>query len=160
MTPNGDHALPHALYNASQPPVAPARHVVYYAPMTAVTFDTLKLARRLEGAGFTRAQADGAAEALADSLSNEMASKGDIAELRASISALDSKLSSQISALDTKLSSQIMVGDSKVSTEIASVRSEIAAVRSATAQWIITAVFINTAGLIGAIATVWQLARR
>ncbi len=99
--------------------------------MTAVTFDTLKLARRLESAGFTREQADGAAEALADSLSNEIATKGDISELRAEIRTLESKLS-----------------------------TEIASVRSSTAQWIITAVFINTAGLIGAVATVWQLAHR
>jgi hypothetical protein len=103
--------------------------------MTAVTFDTLKLARRLESAGFTREQADGAAEALADSLSNEIATKGDIAELRA-------EMRSSFNTLDSKLA------------------TEIALVRASTAQWIITAVFINTAGLIGAVATVWQLAHR
>jgi hypothetical protein len=110
--------------------------------MTAATFDTLKLARRLEGAGFTRAQADGAAEALADSLSNEIATESDIVEVRASISTLESKLSTEIASLESRLS------------------TEIASVRSATAQWIITAVFINTAGLIGAVATVWQLAHK
>ncbi len=110
--------------------------------MTAVTFDTLKLARRLESAGFTREQADGAAEALADSLSNEIATKGDISELRA-------ELRSSVGSLESRLS-----------TEIAKLSTDIASVRSSTAQWIITAVFINTAGLIGAVATVWQLAHR
>ncbi len=57
--------------------MAPSRETGYYARMTAVTFDILKLARRLEGAGFTRAQADGAAEAVADSFSNEIATKKD-----------------------------------------------------------------------------------
>jgi hypothetical protein len=121
--------------------------------MTVVTFDTLKLARRLEGAGFTRAQADGAAEALADSLSSDIATKGDIAGLKGEIAELRTELRASISTLDGQLSSKIAALDSKLSTEIASVRS-------ATAQWIITAVFINTAGLIGAVATVWQLAHQ
>ena len=36
--------------------------------MSAIAFDTLKLARRLEAAGFSPGQAGGAAEALADTL--------------------------------------------------------------------------------------------
>jgi len=132
--------------------------------MTAVAFDTLKLARRLEGAGFTREQADGAAEALADSFSNEIATKGDIAELRmattgdiaelrTAIAGFEGKLESKIGALEGKMESRIGALEGKLSADIASVRSS-------TAQWIITAVFINTAGLIGAIATVWQLAHK
>ncbi len=121
-----------------------------------MTFDTLKLARRLEGAGFTRAQADGAAEALADSLSNDIATKGDIVGLKDDIVGLKgdiAELRASISTLDGQVSTKIALLESRLSTEIASVRS-------ATAQWIITAVFINTAGLIGAVATVRQLAHR
>ena len=48
--------------------------------------DTLDYARRLESAGFTREQAEGAAEALAAALSERVASKDDlraaVAELR------------------------------------------------------------------------------
>ena len=36
--------------------------------MSAIAFDTLKLARRLEAAGFSAGQAGGAAEALAETL--------------------------------------------------------------------------------------------
>jgi hypothetical protein len=124
----------------------------------------LKLAGRLDTAGFTRTQADDAAEALADSLSHDMATESDIADLRvatrrdiaelhALISTQDGRLSTLIGAQDSRLSTQISALDRKLSTEIASVRS-------ATAQWIITAVFIYTAGLIGARATVWQRAPR
>jgi len=132
--------------------------------MTVVAFHPPQLARRLEGAGFTRAQADGAAEALADSFSNEiatkgdiaelrMATKGDIAELRTSTKGDIAELRTAIAGLEGKLESKIGALEGKLSADIASVRSS-------TAKWIITAVFINTAGLIGAVATVWQLAHK
>ena len=99
--------------------------------MTAVAFDTLKLARRLESAGFTHDQADGAAAALAETFSAEIATKSDIAELKGDIAKLGGDL-----------------------------RREIASLRSSTAQWIISAVFINILTVIGAVAAVWQLAHR
>jgi hypothetical protein len=56
--------------------------------MAVVPFDTLKLARRLESAGFPPQQAGDTAEALAEAF-GELATKGDIAALSA---ALDAKL--------------------------------------------------------------------
>jgi hypothetical protein len=49
--------------------------------MATLTFDTLKLAKRLEAGGFTAQQAATAAEALAESLSggtSELATKADL----------------------------------------------------------------------------------
>jgi len=103
--------------------------------MTAVAFDTLKLARRLESAGFTREQADGAAEALADSLSTELATKSDLAELRATLEGDLAKLGADL-------------------------RTEISSLGRSTAQWIIGAVLLNMLGMFGAIAAVWQLAHK
>ena len=49
--------------------------------MTAVPFDTLKLATKLEETGFTREQARGAASALAESLEgSNLATKPDLKE--------------------------------------------------------------------------------
>lgn len=50
--------------------------------MTAPPFDTLKLARKLEASGFTQQQAAGAAEAVAESMSEVqgLAAKADIKE--------------------------------------------------------------------------------
>lgn len=57
--------------------------------MNAVPFDTLKMAQRLEAAGFTRPQADGAAEALAEALLGaDLATKGDVAAVRADVGAV------------------------------------------------------------------------
>ena len=51
--------------------------------MPAAAFDTLRLARRLEGLGLPPGQADGFAEAFADTMVTELATKSDLAELRA-----------------------------------------------------------------------------
>ena len=55
--------------------------------MTTLSFDTLKLARRLESAGFSSQQAGDTAEALAESLREtaDLATKHDLVELRAEI---------------------------------------------------------------------------
>jgi len=56
--------------------------------MAAVPFDTLKLARRLESAGFPSKQAGDTAEALAEAMSGaELATKADLATLRAELKA-------------------------------------------------------------------------
>jgi outer membrane protein TolC len=106
--------------------------------MTAVAFDTRKLARRLESAGFTREQANGAAEALAETFSAELATKADVAELKGDIEKLRAELK----------------------PDIAQLRGEIAALKWNTAQWIISAVLINLLAMIGLVAAVWQLAHK
>ena len=51
--------------------------------MPAAAFDTLRLARRLQGLGLPPGQAEGFAEAFADTMVTELATKSDLAELRA-----------------------------------------------------------------------------
>ena len=51
--------------------------------MPVAAFDTLRLARRLQGIGFSPDQAAGFAEAFADTMVTELATKADLAELRA-----------------------------------------------------------------------------
>ena len=51
--------------------------------MPAAAFDTLRLARRLQGLGLPPGQADGFAEAFADTMDIELATKSALAELRA-----------------------------------------------------------------------------
>ena len=49
--------------------------------MTAVPFDTLKLARKLQSSGFTAEQAAGAAEAMAEAMGEQVATRADLKEL-------------------------------------------------------------------------------
>lgn len=55
--------------------------------MATLTFDTLKLARKLETGGFTPQQAASAAEAFAESFREQadVATKADVADLRAEL---------------------------------------------------------------------------
>lgn len=66
--------------------------------MTTLAFDTLKLARRLETAGFSPQQAGDTAEALADSLreTSDLATKHDLNELKAELKAETAELKSEI----------------------------------------------------------------
>lgn len=60
--------------------------------MSAITFDTLKFAERLEKAGLTREQASAIAEAQKDALSEALdttlATKTDIAEVKAELAVM------------------------------------------------------------------------
>lgn len=131
--------------------------------MTAILFDTLKLARRLEGAGFSRDQANGAAEAIAEGFSADIATKTDIAEVKTEIATLRGDMHTEFASLRTEIAG--LRGDmngevASVRTDIASLRGDISGVRSATAQWIVGAAFVNVVGMLGAVAAVWQLAHK
>lgn len=72
--------------------------------MNAVPFDTLKMAQRLESAGFSGQQAAGAAEALAEALVGaDLATKGDLNSLgnglRGDMTALEARLVGAIELL-------------------------------------------------------------
>lgn len=60
-------------------------------------FDTLKLADRLESAGFTPQQARGTAAALSEAITADLVTKGDLFAMR-------SELSTDIARLETKIS--------------------------------------------------------
>jgi hypothetical protein len=61
--------------------------------MNAVPFDTLKMAQRLEAAGFAAPQAAGASEALAEALTGaDLATKADIAGTRADLASVEAGL--------------------------------------------------------------------
>jgi hypothetical protein len=67
--------------------------------MGAVPFDTLALARKLEAAGFTSQQAQDTAAALAEVLSEQVAAKHDINELRAELRELEQRLVIKLSGM-------------------------------------------------------------
>jgi hypothetical protein len=72
--------------------------------MNAVPFDTLRMAQRLQAAGFSGPQAAGASEALAEALVGAgLATKGDLVtlrtELKADIAGLQADLDGKIAGL-------------------------------------------------------------
>jgi len=67
--------------------------------MGAVPFDTLALARKLEAAGFDPKQAQDTAAALAEVLSEQVATKHDINELRAELREVEQRLVIKLGAM-------------------------------------------------------------
>jgi len=86
-----------------------------------VAFDTLKLARRLEAAGFSTRQAQDTAEALAETLTATVATQGDVRELglqlRTEIASLGAELRMAMAGLRTEMQS--------LRTEMQSLRAEL-----------------------------------
>ena|SRR6516162_4526824 len=91
--------------------------------MGAVPFDTLKLARRLESAGFPPRQAGDTAEALAEAMAGaELATTADLAALRA-------ELKAEIAAVRAELKAEIAELRAEFKAEITAVRAQIELLR-------------------------------
>ena len=61
--------------------------------MTAIPFDTLKLAKRLRDGGFSEAQAESVADALRESVGRgDLATKTDVALLRAELAEVQAEI--------------------------------------------------------------------
>ena len=61
------------------------RHELPKHSMTAIVFDTLAYAEKLEASGFTPEQAKGQAHALREIIDNQIATKQDVAVLEANL---------------------------------------------------------------------------
>ena len=77
--------------------------------MAAITFDTLKLARKLESAGFPQRQAADTAQALAESLGevSGLATKADMAVLKSDINELRAELKADMAELRAEMRSEL-----------------------------------------------------
>jgi hypothetical protein len=85
--------------------------------MAAAPFDTLKLARALrDKAGFTQEHAEATADALAEVVVGQVATKQDVGDARAEIAALRTDVRAEIAALRAE-----------VHAEIAALRAEMTA---------------------------------
>ncbi len=76
--------------------------------MNAVPFDTLKMARKLEAAGFPAGQASGAAEAMVDAMTGaDLATKADLTSVKAELALVKADLKSEIHTLKIDLENKI-----------------------------------------------------
>jgi DNA repair exonuclease SbcCD ATPase subunit len=109
--------------------------------MSAVAFDTLKFASRLEAGGFTPQQARAAAEAFADATGQELTTKADLVKvdtrIDAKIDKAEAGLKADIAAVDAKidkvegrLQADIAAVDAKIDKVEAGLKADIAAVEA------------------------------
>ena len=66
---------------------------------SAVLFDTLAYAKKLKGAGFTEAQAEIQAEALAEIIEQRLSTKEDVLELRRDLKEMEQRIIIKLGAM-------------------------------------------------------------
>src|ERR1700689_4145703 len=92
--------------------------------MNAIPFDTLKMARKLEAAGFAGPQAAGAAEAMAEAISGaELATKADLLAVKAD-------LTHEIGLVRSDLEREIGLVRAGLEREIGHVRTDMTALET------------------------------
>ncbi len=116
--------------------------------MTAVAFDTLKLARKLrDTAHMSQEQAEGIADALAEAMSGaELATKADITSLK-------NEIKSDITSLKNEIKSDVADINGKIKSDIADVKTDIANAKTdvfkSVMALIIGAVVLNSVVVLG-----------
>lgn len=130
--------------------------------MTTLSFDTLKLARRLESAGFSSQQAGDTAEALAESLREtaDLATKHDLVELRAEVKGDIAVVKADLVELRAEIKGDIAVVKAdlvelraEMKGDIAGVKADIADLRSE----LYRALWLQAAGIVGVLSAVGAL---
>ena len=101
------------------------REKLAYISCMTVAFDTLKLARRLEAAGFPTKQAQDTAEALAETLTANIATQTDIHAVQSDIRELGLQLHAEIRDVETRLRGEIREVELKLRADMASLRAEL-----------------------------------
>ena len=101
--------------------------MVEVAVAAVLPFDTLRYARRMKSFGFTDRQAEGMADAQAELIGGELATKHDIEELRAA---------TERNIAESRTATQRDIAELRAETkrDIADVRREIAELRASTEQ--------------------------
>ena len=90
-----------------------------------VAFDTLKAAQRLSAVGFSEEQAATIAATFAEGITENLATKDDVALLQKDIKALNSKIDNSVAALNSKIDNSGAALNSKIDNSVAALNSKI-----------------------------------
>ena len=93
--------------------------------MTMTSFDTLKAAKSLQGAGFEVRQAEAMVDMVAHALSEGLATKEDVRELKTDLAMLDNKIDTGLAALDAKIDNGLASLDVKIDTGLNNVTQKL-----------------------------------
>jgi len=117
--------------------------------------DTLKLARSLQSkGGFSQETAEATAEAINEALASGVATKADIADLKADIASLSVATKAEIASLSVATKAEIGALSVATKADIVSVKAEISRLDSkmTVAMW---AIGINAAATIAMLVKHW-----
>ncbi|MFH6784397.1 MULTISPECIES: DUF1640 domain-containing protein [Methylobacterium] len=152
--------------------------------MTAVAFDTLKLARTLrDKATLSQDQAEGFAEAISEAVQGDLTTRADLksseAALRPDIKAVEKGLRADIAAVETGLRADIAAVETNLRAELAAFRADnnvfahdlrateanlrfelkaqISETRAEVIKWMVGAVGLQTVAVVGAMITLVRI---
>ncbi|GEO82004.1 CCDC90 family protein [Pararhodospirillum oryzae] len=134
--------------------------------MNALPFalDTHAFIKKMVGAGMTEAQAEAVTDLVREAQGaaiGELATKTDLAALRADLAAQRSELMGEISTVRSDLSGEIAALRSEVKAVEAGLRAEINAAKSDTTRWmvgtVLVAVLLNGVMVLGAMVGLAKL---
>ena len=89
------------------------------------TFDTLKLADRLQSAGFTSDQARGTASARSEALVGDLVTKGSLNETRLALKADIAEVRAELKADIAELKAELKADIAELKADIAEVKAEL-----------------------------------
>ena len=93
--------------------------------MNTINFDTLKAAKSLQDAGFEARQAEAVVGMVTYALSEGLATKEDVRDLKSSVKALDSKIDSSVAALNSKIDNSVAALEVKIDNGLAALNVKI-----------------------------------
>ena len=123
--------------------------------MTALAFDTLKFARSLrDKARLSNEQAEGFAEAIAEAMRDDLATKPDLqlvnANLKAGIELVNANLKAEIELVSANLKAEIEIVNANLKVAIEASKSEII-------KWMFGTIGFQTLVILGAVAALTRL---
>ena len=121
--------------------------------MTSVAFDTMKLSRRLEAAGMNQPQATGVAEALAETMVVDPATRADLQRLDARLTGEISALRVEVEQFRGEMRTEFALVRGEMQAESARIRGEmqagLAAVKFEILRWILPLFLAQMAMIVG-----------
>ena len=124
------------------------------------TFDTLHAAKTLTQAGFAPPQAEAITDTIRAAFSDSVATKADIAELRADMAALRTELKGDIAELRTELKGDMAELRTELKGDMAGLRTEIQAVELRMAERfeaLYKHLWLGAVGIVATIAAIVKL---
>jgi len=127
--------------------------------VTAILFDTLRLARTLREKGrFAPEQAEALAEALGDATHEDLVTKADLAVLKADLAEVKAGLTAEITIVRAAIGNLATKAEiAEVKSEIAEVKAEIAGVKADILKWVVGAIGFQTVAMLGALITLVKI---
>ncbi len=116
--------------------------------MASIVFDTLAYANKLKAAGVPDKQAEVQAEALAQIVENNLATKQDIEELRRDMKEIEANLRRDIEALHVEMKAS----EANLRRDIEALRAELkrdtAEIKAEIIKWVVGLLFVQAAFII------------